>query len=504
MAPALEGSKPSANTRSAEVNEEESDSDFDDVEVDFSHQLTDSSAAPGTDALRDLVDKFYPIYGTAATKENMATLVILGRTGDRLIEKAQALISDPKSASAKKEYKQALQKYLDSRAGLMTMVNNRFVINGADLKNDIKLAGDPLLTPSELVQINASISPIDEYGDKVVDRPQSGTFRKRMPTEAEIEKMVSASKIDNPITGMPSGWEQISPYDVAMRDIASTLSSMYGLTDLNDLGSLSVKNMNSALMYKAKTIAGLLSPATGMVDLRPRIIDTTGNYKGTVLVATRQRDGSGPRIATDDEINQVLRTASELASNVNMPDSNGYVNPDPNSVPSTVSTNIYITQTGQEHPIHLLKGQADARTMAYASPLTGVTIFIDKTRSAQMMTDAERLSDSGKVHFSTKAKPGTLDNLTHTTLHELGHVIQFAYISDKNIREGWRAIPNRRGGDETWEKPSGLGSISGYGDSSPYEHFAESFAKYQITGEATPEFMQIMRSLGILKSQRNN
>lgn len=85
---------------------------------------------------------------------------------------------------------------------------------------------------------------------------------------------------------------------------------------------------------------------------------------------------------------------------------------------------------------------------------------------------------------------------TGTSIHELGHVIAF---------NNWGVNP-KDDGEVALARDYGVYGVRGqkvsrYGETSVHEHFAEALTKYVVTGDATPEFMDLLRSKGLLKSQ---
>jgi hypothetical protein len=93
------------------------------------------------------------------------------------------------------------------------------------------------------------------------------------------------------------------------------------------------------------------------------------------------------------------------------------------------------------------------------------------------------------------------EKLEHTIIHEYGHVMMYKYWgdNDNNLDSGATAL------NRDYETYGVKGQVvSDYGKESASEHFAEAFAKYIVTGDATPEFLNLLRSKGLLKSQQEN
>jgi hypothetical protein len=94
-------------------------------------------------------------------------------------------------------------------------------------------------------------------------------------------------------------------------------------------------------------------------------------------------------------------------------------------------------------------------------------------------------------------EPRTLgEKSTGTSIHELAHVIAF---------DNWGRGPKDDGDVALAEDYKLYGvrgqKVSNYGEKNVQENFAEALTKYVVTGNATPEFMDLLRSKGLLKSQ---
>lgn len=79
---------------------------------------------------------------------------------------------------------------------------------------------------------------------------------------------------------------------------------------------------------------------------------------------------------------------------------------------------------------------------------------------------------------------------THVVAHEFGHTVH------NSLGRGFS-------NNAEYAKVAAADQITPYGNQSFAEHFAESFSKYIQTGQATPEFLDFLRSVGLLKSQQN-
>lgn len=79
---------------------------------------------------------------------------------------------------------------------------------------------------------------------------------------------------------------------------------------------------------------------------------------------------------------------------------------------------------------------------------------------------------------------------SHVVAHEFGHTVH------NSLGRGFS-------NNAEYAKVAAADKVTTYGNQSFAEHFAESFSKYVQTGQATPEFLDFLRSSGLLKSQQN-
>jgi hypothetical protein len=84
----------------------------------------------------------------------------------------------------------------------------------------------------------------------------------------------------------------------------------------------------------------------------------------------------------------------------------------------------------------------------------------------------------------------------HIIVHETGHLMMYKHWgSDKDNGRASLVADIK--------KFKVAGGASEYGDQSPSENFAEQYAKYLLTGDATPEFLALLESKGLTKAQIN-
>lgn len=300
-------------------------------------------------------------------------------------------------------------------------------------------------------------------------------------TPDQLEAMIEAAKRDMsaPISNLPEGWKQSN----SLTDLDDTIADMaegFKLAHRGELPNHSPEEIDAIANKVAKKIVyeALIGPDKAVKKPRTTITSTKGSYKGKVTVANDPK--TGKRLATDAEINHILNKLDETADKFKLPGANG----------TRVSEMpVLITVRGQESPLAMLRGAAEKGTLGYASAYLGITYLVDHMRDAQSKSDAGHFihgADGG--HFSVDTTGDPQGVINHTIYHEIGHMVHFGFIEDSILEAKFK--DNKR--NKTHQK------VSGYGDKNAYENFAENFAKYMTTGEASPDFLDTLEKYGML------
>ena len=141
--------------------------------------------------------------------------------------------------------------------------------------------------------------------------------------------------------------------------------------------------------------------------------------------------------------------------------------------------------------------KTEPRTLGFAFKGGDAHVIPARTRTGRLQTEEYNPNTSWHSNnYSTYE-----EKLEHTIIHEYGHVMMYKYWGDNDNNLDTGAIALNRD-YETYGVKGQV--VSNYGKESASEHFAEAFAKYIITGDATPEFLNLLRSKGLLKSQQEN
>jgi predicted transcriptional regulator len=469
------------SSKQVKVLSEESDSDFDDVEVDTSYLRKAAAPSPTTDAVDEALAPFVDTYGLAL---DSADTMSLAQVTDNVNKAAAELRSNP-SAETNKKYKESLQAFLNHRAYMIQRAHEDFIIPG-DMKKDWELTADSLLSVSELKLINAAIKPsralvggipgtqARKFSPKV-NRKNAPNWKDILTTAGELDQINK----DNPIKDLAPNWEVQSFVEKLVAGESDLLDEngapKSGLRA--GVSSHLVKLLSRAIV--ADELKDFLTPGT--VQLR----DSSGVYVGNLTINSGYTKGK--RYATDEEINASLDSIMDAGGRLHLPGTAGSVAA--GDVLGDKGMNIFITSSDRELSAVVKKFGREGKALAYATPFFGITVFVDRVRSSKSDFDRGSSKQEGTPMdwWSSKINPNTMETWDHTMKHEIGHMV------------------DARGNTLSNSKDFGnIGSPSRYGRKDSKEKFAELFAKYMRGEPVSDTFMAILRAKGLLKSQGNN
>jgi hypothetical protein len=471
------------SSKQVRVLSEESDSDFDDVEVDTSYLRKAAASSPTTDAVDEALAPFVDKYGMALIPGDIMSL---SQLADSVNSAAADLRATP-SAETNKKYKESLQAFLNHRAAMIQRAHEEFIIPG-DMKQDWELAADSLLSVSELKLINAAIKPAKSLAPGVpglaarkfspmVNRKNAPNWEASLQLAREMDQVNK----DNPIKDLAPNWE-VQSFEKKL---------VAGESSLLDENGLPKAGMRPGV---SPHIVRLLSRASALQEVRDfmtlgtiQLKDSSGVYAGNLTINSQTSAGNGKRYATDEEINALADSVMNAGEKLHLPGTPGSVAA--GDILKDNGMDIFITSSGRElTSVTSIHGN-ERSALAYATPLFGITVFTDRVRNSQSDTDRGRgqLEGTPMDWWSSKINPNTMDTWDHTMKHEIGHIV------------------DARG--STLSNSSGFGSIgspSQYGRKNSKEKFAELFAKYMRGEPVSDAFMAILKDKGLLKSQQNN
>ncbi len=472
------------SSKQIKVLSEESDSDFDDVEVDTSYLRKAAASSPTTDAVDEALAPFVDKYGLAITP---ADIMPLSQLAESVNSAAAELRTNP-SAETNKKYKESLQAFLNHRAAMIQRAHEEYIIPG-DMKQDWELTADSLLSVSELKLINAAIKPaksiapgVPSFGARKfspkVNRKNAPSWEATLKTAREIDQVNK----DNPIKDLAPNWEVQSFEEKLVADENSFF----------DASGAPAAGVRAGV---AGHIVRLISRANAMDQLKDfmtpgtiRLRDSSGVYVGNFTVNSDSGFGNkGKRYATDEEINASLDSIMNAGGKLHLPGTAGSVAA--GDVLGDKDMDIFLTSSDRELSAVVAKFGRERNALAYATPFFGITVFADRVRYSQSKFDSGSDKQEGTPMdwWSSKINPNTMETWDHTMKHEIGHIVD-ARQSTLSNSNGFGSI----------------GSPSRYGRKDSKEKFAELFAKYMRGEPVSDTFMAILRAKGLLKSQGNN
>jgi hypothetical protein len=153
--------------------------------------------------------------------------------------------------------------------------------------------------------------------------------------------------------------------------------------------------------------------------------------------------------------------------------------------------------------VNVLSNSSDATPNAVKSELgdtelaftflggNGIYIFPEKVD--KLIADSDREADFFSTDTSSKEAA-----YKHLIVHESGHLQMYKLWGEEGKSSGRKELAKDFDNFNVSQK-----GTSGYGDESVSESFAEQYAKYLLTGDASDEFMELLASKGLTRAQLN-
>jgi len=369
----------------------------------------------------------------------------LGTSAASVKALAAEILDNPADKDKREEYKSALRS-------LAIKANNI-----ADDKLPYKFAFSPSLIKEDSILSKVELKKLN---DEIKDATPSRDGGMKVPSASELEQMIKNSPAPAS-TSVPEGWKIQTDWDAYQEELEKQkldtwrLASQIGYEDrqVSDAAARRLILMKSWDRFRFK-----YDPATSTKIISP---------EGTVLKVDRRASSNKP-IAQDVDILVTAETIDLVFSKINMPAKTKY---------SLVSSG-----TSRQRP----------NVLGYANAVAGGHTIVDRVRKAEKRDASQKpkFVENESWH-STDTYKRLGDYFRHTAAHELGHVVAFeVWPSESQMNQEYAAMRKQE--------------ISRYGKESAHEHFAEAFAKYVLTGKATPEFLDLLRSKNLLKSQQSD
>jgi hypothetical protein len=347
--------------------------------------------------------------------------------------------------------KEAYSKQLEE---FVTLTNNLALEGAKYYKVDYKkipVKSDGILNDVELANLNArALKGISEF------KGSNGAAA----SVAQIETLIKNSS-NRTIPGLSKEWTQ--------KTVSETYQSyLDGLVPSAESIALGFGLPASAGRWKATKISlnQYFDLSNGELK-EPDQSVATG--PGGVTLKVKHYPVDELFVANPDEIDKTAKTIEKVASLINLPEGTDY---------TLVSTGVG-SATGSKN------------TLGYANRASGAHTVVNRVRTKEA-EDKKGIKpfveNESWMSTNVNAKGGTY--FEHAAAHEIGHVVAYkVWPTDEQMNQEYAKLRKEQ--------------VSIYGKESAHEHFAESFAKYILTGKATPAFLDLLRSKNLLKSQQN-
>jgi len=443
----------------------DSDPGFTPNSADFSDIGLDAASIGGDavnveDALIDLVNNS-PLAadGPAIIAGSVAALM--------KVNTAKAAHAADPSDGNKEAYKKALTSYYGRVAVLAASAADAYNREFAPSA----LASDDILTPDEVASLNAKFrATVMEVSKSKPNMPETAPLTYDEIVDARLAP-------ENTYSGYtPQGW---SPLDVQASmdfeknkhtEVFKEIVSMVGGDAATGISDTLAESLAVGLMRSQN-----VDPTTN--TYRAPNWQSINNEAGDVIHISKKGEGYN---STDAEIDTVSNVFQKMRDKLNLGDKPmEFAMFDSRDTEPTGALGFVYTRA-------MWSNSSAYQARAHA--------LMDKLPSVKkdLANDKEPF-EPGKSWWSVDLAGREDDLLEYIASHEMGHVMQ-----GEAMRQFGQNLSQ-----ETWDKFYGpvarSHKVSQYGQSNNNEHFAESFVKFLMTGQAHPEFMKFLQTTGLLK-----
>jgi hypothetical protein len=363
-------------------------------------------------------------------------------------ELAKEYISNP-SPESKQKYTEALRDHLDY-AALESKTQSS--LKRVDY-SPVQLKEDQILNKVEIAELNADI--IKKYPAKKGENGSPLSI-------AKIEKYIKNTPA-RPLPNLSNEWAQKTPWEKYQEELKSTIS----LAEQTARGFQLPANAGRQKAIQRALLARI-DPFTN--NLKAPDYSEAVRSDGIVLKVYHYPIDDEIFVADTEEIEVTAQVIDKISEIINLPSGVKY---------TLVSTAIGSSSN-------------KTSTLGYANRTQGGHSIVNHIRKAER-TDKKKLKPfvENESWHSTHTHAGVGSYFSHTAAHEIGHLVAYdIWPNDDQMDNEYRQYRKQQ--------------VSLYGKESAHEHFAEAFAKYVLTGKATPEFLDLLRSRGLLKSQQSS
>ena len=385
----------------------------------------------------------------------------------KLNQARAAAIETPDSDELRAKYKEELQNAY-SLFSDMSFVGGSFTGQGS---KPLVVPSDDLLDPADITAINAKL--------QATKKRQEATATEKKPAATYDEVVAARSTPEATYDGyMPQGFQaepvaESMAFETAQHTkIFKQIVEMFGgdvTTGISDKLAAALASSATRSQY-----VGL----DGQINIGPMRHMT--NEFGDRISVSKNSDGSYS--ANDEDLETTGQVFANLRSKLNLGDK-------PLSA-ALIDDSSAGRALGFVWTSAMWSSTSPRQAVAHL-----VTSRIPKPgERAPFFKDDEKFVP-GRSWWSVDLKSEPERLAEYIMSHELGHVMQ-----GEAMRQFGQNLSQT-----TWNKFYGPVArshrVSQYGQTNYNEHFAESFAKFMLTGEAHPEFKKFLADTGLLKAE---
>lgn len=437
--------------------------DFQDAGLDA--EAIGSEVGDADKALLDLVqDANY--HSTSETIISLAELAKL-KVAQSEYDRSE---SDEDKSAAKETYKRALAAYYTRLAKHKAMSAKA---TGAAYSPD-SIPSDSILEASDVAGINAKIA--------ATQKPFEASEGRSNRTPATYDQLVQEfSKPENVYAGyLPDGWSAADPKTLLEDDTNIRKQTFTNMIDTftSGTGQISAELMD-AVTKRAQVET--YSDFSGAIEA-PKF-HTLTNATGDKIQSYLNSNGNG-YTASNEYVDNSASVINDVRSKLNVGDA--------------PLTHVLINSSGAGIGSSGALGYVWTRDMWNKDEnFANFHSVVDKINKfiAEFGVSPREEFVQGKSWFAVDLGQDDAQIRRYVTSHELGHVMQGKVLRNLGV------TPGQREWDRLYGPVANSYAISQYGKSNYNEHFAESFARWELTGEANPKFLQFLADAGLLKSK---
>lgn len=378
--------------------------------------------------------------------------------------------SDEDKTAAKEGYKKALESYYTRLAKHKALSAK----TDGEAYDPDPISSDPILEAAEITAINAKI--------KATHKPFEASGKTYNKTRATYDDLVAAhSGPENTYSGyLPEGWSAMNPEEALSQDTQARKSIFNSMLESFMDGKGEVSDALVEAITKRAQVESYTNNS-GKID-SPDFHILTG-AAGDKVQAYKDPSGEG-YAATDADLDATASVIESLRSKLDLGDApltGVLINSDAAGLGSSGTLGFVYSRNMWDREENFAN---------FHSVVDKVNKFI-----AEFGVSPREEFVQGKSWMAVDIGQDPEMARRYVAAHELGHVMQGKVLRNLGIS------PSQKEWDKLYGPIADTYRISQYGTTNYNEHFAESFARWELTGVAEPKFLKFLADAKLLKDK---